>query len=179
MNIGADLKDTRDKKTVERVARRSAMLSKFIQEDCVNALREDIEKGGSGYAPLLPPQEIRYLFQAPLTTCDKTPYNDPNDTYASVWRALDDWADSENLSINTGVNLTKGGYSRPWADYDWGGYLSIKSPKPVEPVKPVRPTPPKTRFVEQGADISWRELCVGISIGIAFMVLLFVFKGPL
>lgn len=157
----------------ERTARRSNMLRKFVKEDLLAALEKDIKNGGDGYARVKAPDEIRHLFAAPLDHNGGSPYTNKG-PYFNVWRELDGWAASENLSINVGEafdNGQRGG--TPWDMRPWGGYLRIALPKPVVPVKP---TPPAPRMVENGATITMNEMLVGIFASVIITFLLTYFS---
>lgn len=165
--IGESLKASEDQQRRERIVRRSDMLRKFVKEDLLTALQDNITKGGSDYAPVIPPQEIRPLFAASLGGDVPSPYESKRSAYYDVWRELDEWATSEDLFIRTGHNMSKDNYVRPWADYDWGGSLGILQKPKAEPVKP---TPPAPQMVSKGVPVS--VLVIGmIAVILAFILL--------
>lgn len=166
--IGEQLKQVEDEKTRDRIAHRSNMLRKFVKEDLLEALKEDIAAGGSGHKGLEAPKEIRHLFAAPLTYNGYDSYTDPNSAYCEVWRELDAWAKSENLAISTGSYFDENQYHEPWDFRRWGGYLYISVPKP----QPVKPTPPAPIKQEQGATITIKEAVFGILFAVLATFLL-------
>lgn len=172
--LGEDLKAIEDQKTNERIARRSDMLRKFVKEDLLKALQQDIENGGDGRKALEAPADIRHLFAGPLDYDGYCPHTSTRSTYYKVWRELDAWAKGENLAIATGTPFDKNQYGgTPWDMRRWGGYLYISVPKPEEPV---RPTPPALRKVENGANITMNEMLVGIFASVIITFLLTYFS---
>lgn len=169
--LGEELKDVEARKTRERIDRRSEMLRKFVKQDLLEALRENIHQGNNGYAPLIAPVEIRPLFAAPVYEGYTTPYTNKNSAYYNVWRELDAWAAGENLKLNVGVRVEdkdyKHKYSTSWDHLNWGANLSIK----VE--EPVRPTPPPTQKMARGANFDLTDF-VGAGC-IALLILLMYF----
>lgn len=161
--IGEQLKQVEDKHARERIARRSDMLRKFVKEDLLAALKEDIERGGSGRKAVEAPKEIQHLFAAPLNWDGHSPHTSKSSPYNNVWRELDAWAESENLEISTGTPFDEGKYGGvPWDMRRWGGYLKISVPKP----QPVKPTPPAPIKQEQGANITMANLLWGMAIAV-------------
>lgn len=149
--IADDLIAIKNEKARERIARDSDMIRKFVKEDLLLALRENIKAGHDGFAPVLAPKEIRTLFAAPLSAESKTNYNWPGSAYYKVFQEVETWANEQGLGLCIGYDITgndRGGV--PWASKDWGAYLSIRQkPKPKEAVRPV---PPPTQKITQGAD---------------------------
>lgn len=173
--IGEELKQVEDDKTRERIARRSNMLRKFVKEDLLLALRLRISEGYTDYAPVLPPKEIRRLFAAGLDYSGVAARDRKDSAYYDVWKELDEWAAGEDLSISTGINLSKDNYIRPWDDYDWGGTLRIRKP---EPVKPTKPTPPASQKIQKGATISVNEALwgLGFAVLVTFLITFFAMR---
>lgn len=166
--IGEQLKQVEDQHTRERIARRSDMLQKFVKEDLLAALKEDIAKGGSGRKALEAPKEIGHLFAAPMGRGFYDPHTSTESPYYPVWRELDAWAKSENLSISTGSYFDGNQYRGAWETRRWGGYLYISVPKP----EPVKPTPPAPTKQEQGATITIKEAVFGILFAVLATFLL-------
>lgn len=173
--IGEQLKQTENSKTRERVARQSDMLRKFVKEDLLRSLKDNIEKGGRGLsdARLLAPKEIRHLFQAPLCYDETLSIDNPNSIFAPVWDELKAWMLQENLKLQVGEDMGNRDRSGvPWAEKDWGGYLYISLPKP----EPVKPTPPAPQRVMQGATLTIKEAVWMMSGSCAITFLLTYFS---
>lgn len=160
-NISEELKQLKAQKTAERIARQSEMLRKYVKEDLLAALRADIEAGGSGHRLVGAPEELRPLFQAPVSRDDIPNHLNPNSAFAPAWNELKEWMRTEGLDISTGYEMNKSIGGVPWANKHWGAYLYIPEKK-QEAAKPVKPTPPPTRKVVQGANFTRLEVVFGI-----------------
>lgn len=149
--IADDLIAIKNEKARQRVAHNSDLIRKFVKEDLLLALRENIKAGHDGFAPVMAPNEIRPLFAAPLSAESKTNYNWAGSAYYKVFQEVETWANEQGLGLCVGHDMAdhdRGGI--PWANKDWGAYLTIREkPKPKEAVRPV---PPQTQKITQGAD---------------------------
>jgi len=155
--IAEELTQIQKQKTRERIARRSDVLRKFVKEDLLAALQNDIKKGGSGYAKVQAPDDINFLFVGKLDFSDRETRYDSDSAYAPVWKEIEEWLEAEGLALRTGEVFDEGQRGGvPWSSRPWGGYLFIPQKKP-EPV-PTKPAPPPTQKVKQGADLSWNEV---------------------